>query len=149
MLPVLGLRGELRLKRGCLVQVGLYWCSRDLERSQGRLREHEVVWLFRIGFMVLMDKDSFILLSIGELLHDNNSPIDSKMKESLYIKTTKPILNNQTTSCSLYLHYDLLRSHEHQYKPTYTRHSRFNLNSPPTPKTGIKLFNLCLFMTFL
>ena len=34
------------------------------------MSEHEVFWLFRIGLVVLMYKDTFILLSIDELLRD-------------------------------------------------------------------------------
>ena len=94
-----------------------------------RLSAHEVVWLFRISFVILMYKDSFILLLIGVIAW-------SKIKESLYIKTMKPILNNQTTSCSLNFHYELSRSHEYQYKSIYTRHLHLNLSSPPTTRTG-------------
>ena len=97
-----------------------------------------------------LDLDHPFSIDNFNVLSRNNSPIDSKIKESLYIKTTKPILNNQTTSYSLNLHYELLRSHEHQYKSTYTRHPHLNVSSLPTTKTSNTwIFNLCLIYGFL
>ena len=48
----------------------------------------------------------FSQLIIFKTLTNTCSPINTKIMESLCIKTTNSALNNQTTSCSLILHYN-------------------------------------------